>query len=199
MASSEARPISTFSGWHGALEDDPAVIYALDRRMKITRCNQAWNRFAIENHGAQLTRDRMAGFLVLNAIPAPLQEFYQTAFDSVVKDGTEFLHLYECSSAGLFREFQMRILPHETGLLIINSLVISRPHDREEHSAHEQYFGQQGIVAMCCHCRRTRRTDDSSQWDWVPAFVEAPPNAVSHGLCKVCLTYHYSRYRTASE
>jgi hypothetical protein len=136
----------------------------------------------------------MTSFPVMDVIPEVLREFYQSALDSVLKEGTERLHVYECSSAGIFRQFQMRILPYRTGLLIINSLVTAHPHKREQHPAQEAYFGQHGIATMCCHCRRTQRADDRSRWDWVPALVEAPPATVSHGLCKVCMAYYYPSF-----
>jgi hypothetical protein len=195
MASRENRRSGELSGWVAAYENDPAVIYALDRDLKIIRCNRAWDLFAIENGGSQLTRDRMTGFPLMNVIPAVLREFYQTAFESVLRDGTEWWHVYECSSAEVFRQFQMRVLSGHTGLLLINSLVTEHPHESEQYPVRETYFGQHGIAVMCCHCRRTQRADDRSRWDWVPALVEAPPAAISHGLCKVCMAYYYPLVR----
>ncbi|MEI9812313.1 MAG: hypothetical protein WDO18_06415 [Acidobacteriota bacterium] len=37
-----------------AFENDPAIVYLLDRDRKIAWCNQAWSRFAIENGAPEL-------------------------------------------------------------------------------------------------------------------------------------------------
>lgn len=52
------------------------------------------------------------------------------------------------------------------------------------------YVDGNELISMCSHCRRTQRTDDGS-WEWVPACVAEQADEVSHGLCPVCLEYHY--------
>jgi hypothetical protein len=53
------------------------------------------------------------------------------------------------------------------------------------------YRDANGVIGMCMHCRRTRRSDDPDVWDWVPDFLSAPPDNISHGLCSMCFSYYY--------
>ena len=56
-----------------------------------------------------------------------------------------------------------------------------------------RYATDGDVIVQCCHCRRTRRSDGSDVWDWVPAWVASPPPETSHGICPLCLEYFYPR------
>ncbi len=56
------------------------------------------------------------------------------------------------------------------------------------------YLDHRGILTACCHCRRTRQVRETAVWDWVPSYVEEPPERVSHGICAVCLNLFYPEY-----
>ena len=181
------------------LEPDPSVICVLDWDLRIVYCNQAWDRFAEANDGEHVRRSRMAGTLVLSVVPVDLFPFYSAAFAQVRRTGESWDHRYECSSPGRLRVFNMSVLPcmASSQILVVHSLAVERPHGPERPAVPEDvaiYCGADGLVRMCSHCRRTLRASEPV-WDWVPSFVERPPGRVSHGLCPVCLTYHYPEVR----
>jgi hypothetical protein len=178
------------------LEKDPSVVYFLDRRLRITHCNPAWDRFAAENGGEHLTRQAMIGTSVLEVIPAPLKPFYGDGYDHVFSSLVPWEHTYECSSPTIYRSFRMGVYldPEEEGLVVVNSLTVEHPHgnDREPHPSSPAYASaNEGIVTMCSHCRRTQRIDSKEVWDWVPAYVENRPQHTSHGLCPICTFMYY--------
>jgi len=180
------------------LESDPSTICMLQPDLKIIYCNQAWDRFATENGGLELSRSAIIGTSYIDVVPKPLRPFYEDGLANVMKSGQTWDQDYECSSARLYRLLHMRVfrLP-ECFLLLVHSLRIERPHgaDRPAMPGNETlYATEQGIVTMCCHCRRTRRigSAEGAVWDWVPEYLERAPRLVSHGLCRVCQAYFYS-------
>lgn len=178
------------------LEDDPAVICVLDRRLHIVYCNAAWDRFAAENGGVGLERERQLGRALLDVVPEPLRPLISEGFRGVITGGSPWRQVYECSSPSVFRRFQLAVYPdsRSAGLVAVHSLLIERPHDpaeREAQAAGPLYIGQDGLIRMCCHCRRTRRAQPDAAWDWVPAYVEHPPTSVSHWICETCLNLFY--------
>ena len=195
---------------------DSAVIYALDTRFRLTYCNPAWDRFALENGGESVVRSVVTGWPILELITGPLREIYRKAYVEVLETGRPWQTDYECSSEGRFRMFTMQVLPlRDQGLLSVNSLRVEYPHQTPKYEPVEQlYRDQDGLVTMCGNCRKVRRPQTVPEpagrvagergwfaceqeevsreaWDWVPAFVASPPENISHGLCAMCLAYYY--------
>ena len=187
-------------GLRNQFETDPAVIYVLDERLRITYCNQSWDRFAKENGGWGLDRDHIRGCSFMAAIPPALQQFFEEGFEKVLTKREVFEHCYECSSPEVHRKFRMSAHPDPegTGLVIVNSLIVEQPHDTAERPAQlpdtAVYVDAHAKITMCCHCRRTRRATQRMVWDWVPAYLNDAPVPVSHGICTVCMTLHYPDY-----
>ena len=81
------------------------------------------------------------------------------------------------------------------GGLVVNFLVIERPHAPTHRPAHAAelacYTDERGSLHQCMHCRRARRNTAREQWDWVPAWVALSPPNTSHGLCQSCFDFHY--------
>lgn len=181
------------------LEKDPAVIYALDRDLRIVYCNEAWDRFAADNGGRGLERERQLGRSVMDAIPAPLKQFFEQGYQQPLS-GRAWEHCFECSSPAVYRSFRMVAYPEPegAGIVVVNSLMVERLHDGNERSTcipnETAYTDQHGILTSCCHCRRTRQVQQKSVWDWVPAYVQLPPERVSHAICAVCMNLYYPEY-----
>lgn len=173
------------------LEADPAVIFVLDRQLRILYCNAAWDRFAQENGGHGLERENQVGRGVLDSIPEPLKDLYAAGYRGVLASQRVWAMSYECSSPAAFRRFHLSAYPDPrgTGVVVVNSLEVERPHEESERPAHAggpEYIDAAGMVRMCCHCRRTRRVQLNPVWDWVPSYVEQPPSRVSHWICEAC-------------
>jgi hypothetical protein len=179
------------------LEKDPAVIYMLDQGLRITYCNEAWDRFAAENGGRALERQFQFGRSVMDAIPVPLQRLFEESYRKVLATRKTWEHCYECSSPTHYRTFRMVVYPapQGEGLVVVNSLTVERPHDEHERRAcppaEAVYVNSHGMIVMCCHCRRTRHAKNTAVWDWVPSNVEKPTMRISHGICAVCFNLVY--------
>jgi hypothetical protein len=176
---------------HGArasyLENDPAVIYRLDRQLRFVACNAAWDRFALENGAPHLQRDNVIGCRLSKFVAGELAAYYDSAFDHVLSVQKPWHHEYACSSAALVRQFAMNVYPFESGLLVVNALQFQKPHTAAAELAFEtSYRLPGGLILMCSNCRRSRRPGTGDVWDWVPGFVSAALHGVSHGLCPPC-------------
>lgn len=175
------------------LDVSPDIICLLDADLRLIYCNPAWDRFAAENQARDCNASAVVGKNVMDIIPDPLARFFRTAFAVVSDSGEPFEFDYECSSALVFRMFRMRILPiAEPGeFMVVHALRIERPHDRAAVASDDARFrGTNGLVVMCCHCRRTRRAV-SEGWDWVPDYLASMPSQVSTGICPACYLYFY--------
>jgi len=174
------------------LENDPAVIFALDAGLRLIYVNPAWYRFAAENGVAadELTR-KYFGQSIQLVIPGALRDFYAAVYRHVLKKRECVQHTYECSSADRYRLMHMRLLPLRggAGILCVNSVVSEGPHTRDSSSSNDQAYLEDGLVNMCSSCRRTRRAQ-TEIWDWVPDYVDDPPFMVSYGLCPICHSYY---------
>lgn len=182
-------PVST-------LEASENVCCQLNGELRITYCNPAWDRFALANDGGLALSDRVLGSIIMDFVPSELIEFYSAVFAKAHDVVVEFD--YECSSAELYRSFQMQILPVEqpTGFTVINALRVEETMEgkRAALAVGPEYVTDAGIVTVCSHCRRTRRVDVSGQWDWVPANLKPTQRNVSHGLCPICRAYFYGHW-----
>ena len=176
------------------LERSKAVICVLDPDLRITYCNPAWDEFAEQNAGPDVLAQGVVGSRLLEVVAEPLRAFYEGIFKQAETTGQVQEFDYECSSPELYRSFHMQVLPlrDDHGFLVMHSLRVEKPLDFRPAQAPDdaRYAGPDGIVVMCCHCRRTRRAQDPHAWDWVPAYLERRAR-VSHGLCGVCRAYFY--------
>jgi hypothetical protein len=180
-----------------ALELESGSAYVISPSFLVTYANSAWSRFATSN-GAPLLASAPTGCLdVMLATSAPLRPYYRDIFARLLAGGEVWTHVYDCSSAELFRVYAMHVypLPEQAGLIVTNSPVVERAHDPEERKPHtgllSTYMQESGLIIQCAHCRRIRRPVVPSSWDWVPGWVESCPGKVSHSLCHPCFEYHY--------
>ena len=95
--------------WTPSYETDDAVVYVLDRNFRLTHCNLAWDRFALNNGGARATRERQLGRNVLDAMSSELAGFCRKKYCEVLETHREHTNVTECSSPRLRRRFQMSI------------------------------------------------------------------------------------------
>ena len=185
-----------------AAERHAATVYGMWPDFRLAYFNPAWSWFAHEN-GADpvVATESYLGTSVLEVTPEVLRPFYGELFraclNGMARRNRPIQHLYECSSAGLFREFVMTLycLRGAAGLLVVHALVVECPHDPERRPSRvphlSAYLDADGLIHQCTHCRRTRNLEQPDRWDWVPAWVERIPRQSSHTLCEFCLQQYY--------
>lgn len=170
---------------YAELEATDDTSYILSDELRIVRVNPAFHRFAAANAGDDVAARWGRGAAVVDATCAELRPFYQALFARALATGQRFEHDYECSSPQVFRAFRMLVVPVGAYLMVTHSLQVERPHDRAALAADPSYR-HNGAIRMCACCRRVRASTAIERWDWVPAYVEAMPRNVSHGLCAMC-------------
>jgi hypothetical protein len=174
--------------WSAAFDQDPAVIYELDFDFRVRRCNRGWDVFALENNGYSCTSARVIGTFLFDVISPDLRPFYLRAFKEV-KEGREWSHMFQCSSAAVIRQLRMRIVPAATGFITMNELVEERLQPPPEGDSKDAAsFGP--VVSMCANCRRVLNHKQNT-WQWVPDFVAHMPISAKQVLCPPCYAHHY--------
>ncbi|HVM93114.1 MAG TPA: hypothetical protein VMT67_09910 [Terriglobales bacterium] len=178
-----------------ALEASSTVSFLLNRDLHIIYCNPAWDRFAIENDGAELVRARILPFDLRRVLTDDLRPYYLSVFKDSAKAGAVRDCLYECSSPQAFRRVHMRIHPLQagSGFLVTNAIVLETAHAEPVVAAVEDYLDSHSTIALCSHCRRSRRVAPPTRWDFVPAHLSRQLSNVTHVLCPICLEYFYPK------
>jgi len=185
--------------WREPFEDARATIYVLNSALEIVYCNKAWDRFAIENAGAHLMRESQIGQDVLALTPAPLKKFYAQMFGGVLTTGITSDWVYECSSDRQFRRFHMHVARRRSvdmtpNLVVSNALLIEQDLAPEHLSTDlKGVEDKNGLICMCCHCRRTRLPGQQDLWVFVPELIRSMPLNVSHSICPPCFGTHYAK------
>lgn len=178
------------------IEIDDSVIYVLNPELCLVYCNPYWDKFAIENGGERVQRQYIDRGSILDITPPVLRPFYLNHFRRGQEQQKHWEHDYECSSPTLKRLFRMRVFPlGQSHILVENSLRIEEEHDSDRivgQAVMARYADKDGIVTMCSHCRRTKRSNmTETAWDWVPSYVRNPPQFISHGLCHMCIPLYF--------
>ena len=175
------------------IEAEPSTVYALTSDLRISYVNPAWTEFARSNRAQWAGEEWGPGRPVLDAVPLVLRPFYDSLFARALDKREVVTHEYDCSSPDEERLFQMRVHPCDSGgLLVVHSPLRVAPRERPTTPGPDAlYRSAEGRITLCSHCRRVRRVDEHSSWDWVPRLVEGPQSGTSHGLCRVCAEYYY--------
>jgi hypothetical protein len=193
----DPRFLASLGGLAGVLDDESGVVYGVWADLRLAYLGSRWFAFCADNGGPALPAEWPLGRSVAEAWEPPLDAYYGALFAQALTGGKPVSDDYECSSALIFRRFRMTLHPvsDATGLVIVNSLLVARPHDPPEPSAIglpiDDYVDARGLVTQCMHCRRTRLPASPTRWDWVPALVEHMHTNTSHGLCDVCMEYYH--------
>ena len=183
-----------------SLETHKGTIFGIWPDRRLAYFNPWWFRFAVENGGeGSIPLDWALGRSVMDSVPDSLGDFYENLYRSVLDrdpaSGSPVQHEYECSSAEIFRRFLMTLyrLGNQEGILVVNSLVIERPHDKAVRPPREPlpdaYSDEGGFIHQCASCRRVMNMKETGRWDWVPAWVARPPTRTSHTLCDTCMPF----------
>src|SRR6185312_8224703 len=114
-----------------------------------------------------------------------MRRFYNDVF-SIAQAPRIVKFDYDCSSPDLYRCFRMEVvfLRRYGGFLINNALRLEKPHHDVGNVVFApdsfRYEGENGLIVMCCNCRKTRRHEERNTWDWVPDHFQRASTTVSH-------------------
>lgn len=181
------------------LDSDRVSICGVWSDLTISFLSPGWLAFAEANGGEPAVSQKWGiGAELLSGIDRSLRSFYQAGFQRCLAEERPWQHDYECSSADVYRWLEMIAypLPEASGLLIVHSVRLERPHDSADDSAAAQpeaYLDQHGLMHQCSYCRRVQRADRPEVWDWVREWVEQPWGSTSHGICESCYGFYAPR------
>lgn len=179
------------------LDNEASTIFGLDSDLRIALVNEGWTQFARENKApAEFFEQYVLGSNYVDCLPNPLRAFFEKHIRQSIATHETWEFDYLCPTPQNFRQFRMKVLPLAggAGCLISNGILVEMPHLSEaeaDANVQHSYVADSGFITQCSHCRRTRHVVDATRWDWVPKFVESPPDNVSHGICPTCFSYFY--------
>ena len=176
----------------------PSVVLGLWPNLSLAYLNIAWYKFGSAN-GAEnefFGKWRVGSSLV-DALPDVVRAYYLDFYASCLSTGRAHRHVYECSSPAIFRCFQLTVFPlgHGQGILAVNTLLKEELYRTPEPSEVSEPLDVDApdsrALSHCIHCRRFRRNEPASEWQWVPRWVSNLPSGVKHQLCDRCLRHYY--------
>ncbi|MBZ5529203.1 MAG: PAS domain-containing protein [Acidobacteriia bacterium] len=185
------------AGWALAdAEKATAGICLLNADLRIVYCNGAWERQEREKSGAAASREELSGVAILDRVAEPLRPFYSRRFSEVKKQGQEWEHDYELSSAEKLRMYRLKVKRVADSYLLLESRMAREAAHGAERPAmpavKSLYVTENGTLTMCSHCRRARCVGlGRTVWNWVPEYLSAPAGRVSQGLCRECFAHFY--------
>lgn len=186
---------------HHNIEDLNAhagVIYGVWSNYRLAYLNPAWFQFAMENGGEpHITAEWGLGRSILDCMSGIVRKVYKAKYDKCLISLEIANYQYECSSETVYRRYHQIVYPlgkHE-GLLIVNSLIVDRPHNKEKRPTRDAnkllYMDKNGFICQCALCRRTKNLRKAEQWDWVPEWVRQCPAHTSHTFCPTCFGHYF--------
>jgi hypothetical protein len=181
-----------------ALDAERATVCGLSEDLVILYVNPAWHRYARDNGASWREGEWSVGAQLMDAVPDVLRPFYRGLFARARAAPGPVEHEYDCSSPETLRRCRMRVYPCPSGaLVVVHSMLPEVAREAGDETGADEveadYRDDNGLIALCSHCRRVRRarTADEPVWDWVPSFARHPPQGVSHSLCRTCVRYYY--------
>ncbi len=180
------------------LQAHSGAIYGIWADFSLAYYNPGWFRFSMQNGGEpHISTEWGLGRSILECMAPEMREFYATNYGACLGSHETWDHEYECSSDTLYRRYHQIVYPlgQREGLLITNSLISERPHDKAERPASAAdelaFLDDEGRIVQCAHCRRVKNIQEVERWDWVPEWVKQSPEITSHSICPTCFGYYY--------
>ena len=103
--------------------------YVLDNQNRITSVIGAWDTFAAENGGAELSLEDVRGRSIWDFVAGEATRMWlETVFQFARLGGTPIERSYRCDSPDVKRFMCMRIVPEQGGSLRIEHEVLSTEH-----------------------------------------------------------------------
>ena len=195
ISSYGAQVETAFPSWITETADwNVDVIFLLDAELRFVDCNPGWDSFAANNGGYGILRHEIQGRSILDYMPDILRTFYVHRYWLAKRSEQPTALDYDCSSPEKIRLFRMTMTPLADGLLVVNRLRLEEACPAAPPLTEERrllYAAPHGVVTMCANCRKSRRRDDATLWEWVPDFLRSRAVPVSHGLCPRCVSLLY--------
>lgn len=184
---------------HEVLAQETRTLVALDERGIILWCNPAWHWFAEANGGTRILEDFGVGKCYFDGISEPLRGFYRAAFQEAYSSHRVFEQEYECSSPTTLRVMRLRALPIEKAGLLVEHCNVWQggANGGEDGAVAAIYLNEHGLILQCSGCHRIRRRD-TPHWDWVSSWAAVAQASISHGMCGVCVSFHWGRHLRAA-
>jgi hypothetical protein len=178
-----------------ALEASASTVFGLWPNLELAYLNPAWFRFAAANEGEpMISRDWGLGRNVLDSASPVIRPFFEENYARCLRTARPWVHIYDCSSIAVHRLLHLTAYPlaNRSGLLVVNSTRIEAPRTRPDgRPVLKHYVDSYGFITQCSHCRRFRRTDVESRWEWIADWITQMPPNTCHGLCDVCFPYYF--------
>ena len=179
------------------------VVYGIWEDFRIAYLNPGWFHFAKKNAGEpQISQEWGLGQSILDCVSGDVKEYYEAHYNECLTSHKVWEHEYECSSDEIYRKYHQIVYPlgeHE-GLLIVNSLVVEKPHDLSQKQVRaankSHYLDKNGLICQCAYCRMVKNFREVERWDWVPEWVKECPENTSHTFCPTCFSHYFTKPTT---
>jgi hypothetical protein len=194
--------VKPFTAAIHALAARSAPACLVDLEGTVLFLNDAWDRFARDSAGGLVGEATVGALLVDGLQGDEPRRIVRALFEGVVQRGVggqPVAVTAECNGPDVARLVTTQVGPVGSGddligLTVQHRVVRERP-VAEVYPVVDggelDYHGRDGVLEQCSCCRRTRRPDDESEWDFVPGLVAAPPADALFTYCPLCRALHH--------
>ena len=183
--------------YQGIINSVQEPIVVIDRQMRIVDANEAARR-AFGKNAADITGCPCHKVLHESDVPChesvlrcPVREVFTTG--KFARD----IHRHQRADGRMvWEEILASPLGDENGEI---TLVVEELRDLTETLKHrnlikelqDQVHTLEGLLPICCHCKKIRNADD--QWEEVEHYVRKRADVdFTHGVCPDCMQKHYA-------
>lgn len=170
--------------------DASSLYYLLDGRDRIADAGGAWDRFAMENDGNDILRERVIGSSIYDHVVGDTSGmFLRTLLSSVRLLGRPLTRPYRCDSPDTKRFMEMTLVAEEDdSVRLSHRLVRSEPFGQRFIFTVER--GRQAFLVRCSMCNRVKRSNHWMEPEVAAQtgeFQAGQPQSVIYGVCPRCL------------
>ncbi|GAB4277216.1 MAG: hypothetical protein Kow0065_24140 [Methylomicrobium sp.] len=165
------------------------VEYRVDRDNRIIWVNDAWQCFAAQNGGVDLTDERVIGQSVLEFVSGKVsKQYWELLLDSVRTGCQPLMIEYRCDSPDMRRNMLMQLRPNEFGTVHIVSLLLSSQQRSRAIDIRCAKQRSKQTSMRCSVCNRVKYHESWREVDdiFASAKTQLPILLVTYAICPDC-------------
>jgi hypothetical protein len=169
----------------------PSCSYELDPDLGLTKVDQGWIEFALENDAPELLPPGPIGRSVLDSISdSTTKLLYRELFDHAARVARPISFAIRCDSPAMRRQLLLTITATASGFRVDSSLRWARPNPAGELLRHGLPRDPARVLRICSWCKKMEADGEWCELDEAARrlglFERGELPLLTHGMCPAC-------------